>query len=122
MSNEHAYIHKIKYQLQPYLIDTEFLGQTLSQLHKDFAQFNLNPRFEIADRLSYPDLCATIKTQLIRLADTHPTILPQLVYTIDIPEHVFKSLLETSEDVLGDLSELILCREALKVYFREKLS
>ena len=98
----------------------DFVLKTQRQIAKDFAGsgFDFDPSF-ISNELSKDEIIDAIGTQLENVMKLGETTLLQLLYQIDVPQSTFLSLIG-SDDFLQELSEIILRREAYKVYLRSK--
>lgn len=96
------------------------LDQLITQLNKDFyraAQMEVVP-----SNASILEIVTNLEIQVKLLIDKNPTKLSTLLYIIDIPEtDVHKNLKENPDQMIEVLSYLILKRECLKIYFRNKL-
>jgi hypothetical protein len=103
-----------------YFSNEEFVLKTQHQIHKDFAKFNLEfPENFIFDPWPKEKIEEIIQEKLKEIMPLGETRLLQLLYTIDIPEKQFLSLI-TEPNFLVSIAEAILKREAMKVYFRSK--
>ncbi len=102
---------ELQEQVKQALIDQSFRVATLEQLQKDFQRCGLElMSIDPSQLLEAIEAC-------IKLVSN--TQLQQLIYLIDIPESIFHSL-SRKESFHQELSEVILMREALKVYLRHK--
>jgi hypothetical protein len=102
------------------LSNEEFVLKTQQQIHKDFAKFNLEFRESFIFELwTKEEIELAIQENLAIIIKFGETKLMQLLYTIDIPEEQFLRLTQ-EQNFLQLLSESILKREALKVFFRSK--
>lgn len=111
-----------KEELEQQLQKTTFILQTQRQLINDFAKFNLFfPEYFANTPQSKEIVENSIERLLTELLLEGERRLLQLLYTIDIPEREFLSLL-SSNTFLSSLSEKILLREAYKVFLRSKFS
>jgi len=120
-----SWLEKHSLQLNKEWNDTEFIQATLAQLQKDLDKFQIS--FSIPDVLNstihLKQIVLENLTQiLIQLSNQSASLLPQLIYTIDLPETLFHSILKDSVNIHHDLAECILVREAYKVYLRQRLS
>ncbi len=103
-----------------YFSNEDFVLKTQQQIHNDFAKFNLEfPENFIFDPWPKEKIEEIIQEKLKEIMPFGETRLLQLLYTIDIPEKQFLSLI-TEPNFLVLIAEAILKREALKVYFRSK--
>ena len=103
-----------------YFSNEDFVLKTQQQIHKDFAKFNLEfPENFIFDAWPKEKIEEIIQEKLKEIIQFGETRLLQLLYTIDIPESQFLHLI-TEPDFLNSISQAILKREAMKVYFRSR--
>jgi len=100
-------------QVKQALTEQSFREATILQLEKDFHRCGLDLKAN-----EQTDLLQTIQSCISGIANTQ---LQQLIYLIDIPEQFFLSL-AGKEHFQQEISEVILMREALKVYLRKKFS
>ena len=104
---------ELQEQVKNALSDQSFRAATLEQIQKDFHRCGLTLlSIELTDLLQSIESC---------IKNVSNTQLQQLIYLIDIPEALFLSLTR-KETFHQELSEVILMREALKVYLRNKFS
>lgn len=103
---------ELQEQVKQALMDPSFRADTLAQLEKDFQRCGLTLNTTDLNNLLY-----SIESFLALVSRAQ---LQQLIYLIDIPESLFRSLSQ-KVNFHKDLSEVILMREALKVYLRSKL-
>ena len=98
----------------------EFILKTQQQINKDFAKFNLEFRESFTlEPWTKEEIEVAIEENLVIIIKMGETKLMQLLYTIDIPEQTFLSLTQ-EKDFIQLLSQAILKREAMKVFFRSK--
>ena len=103
-----------------YFSNEDFVLKTQHQIHKDFAKFNLEfPERFVFEVWTKEQIEEAIQERLKEIIKFGETRLLQLLYTIDIPENQFLNLV-TAPDFLVSISQAILKREAMKVYFRSK--
>ena len=102
---------ELQEQVKQALSDQAFRAETLVQLQKDFQRCGLEL---ISNELL--ELLPSIE-ECIKPVSTRQ--LQQLIYLIDVPESIFLSL-SRKDSFHQELSEVILMREALKVYLRHK--
>ena len=103
-----------------YFSNEDFVLKTQHQIHKDFAKFNLEfPESFVFDVWTKEQIEEAIQERLKEIIKFGETRLLQLLYTIDIPEKQFLNLV-TAPEFLVSISQAILKREAMKVYFRSK--
>jgi hypothetical protein len=109
-------------ELQSYFNNEEFVLKTQQQIAKDFAKFNLffSDNFETI-ALSKAEIEHQIGPLLVDLMKEGETRLLQLLYTVDLSEKKFLAI-TTDPDFVQKLSEMILHREAYKVFLRYKFS
>ncbi|MEJ6776343.1 MAG: hypothetical protein QNK85_03345 [Crocinitomicaceae bacterium] len=98
----------------------EFTLKTQFQIVKDFnlSGIHFNSQFS-SKELEYDQIILEIESNLVKVIKFGETQLLQLLYQIDIPQSRFLSLLGNPK-MLGELSELILKREAYKIYLRRR--
>jgi hypothetical protein len=96
----------------------DFVLKTQRQVVKDFNRsgIDFNDQFSL-HVLKYEQIIMAIRSKLIEVMKFGETQLLQLLYQIDIPQAHFTTLLE-NPNIAGELSELILQREAYKVHLR----
>jgi hypothetical protein len=104
---------ELQEQVKQALMDRSFRVETLAQLEKDFQRCGLT-----INTVDVNQLLRSIASCITNVSNTQ---LQQLIYLIDIPESIFISL-SRKESFHQELSEVILMREALKVYLRHKFS
>jgi hypothetical protein len=104
---------ELQEQVKQALMDQSFRVETLAQLEKDFQRCGLS-----INTVDVNHLLQSIASCITNVSNTQ---LQQLIYLIDIPESIFISL-SRKESFHQELSEVILMREALKVYLRNKFS
>jgi hypothetical protein len=104
---------ELQEQVKQALMDQSFRADTLAQLEKDFQRCSLT-----LNTTDLNNLLSSIETCLSHVSSGQ---LQQLIYLIDIPESLFLSMSRKST-FHSELSEVILMREALKVYLRNKFS
>jgi len=99
---------------------SEFVLKTQQQIAKDLAQFSIkfNSGF-LTNTLFYEDILIELESKLAELMRVGETQFMQYLYQVDLPEKEFLNLLNDS-NFLQKISELILRREAYKVYLRAK--
>lgn len=109
-----------KNALTQYLQEADFVLKTQRQIAKDFAAsgFAFDSSF-ITDELSKDEITDAIGSQLENVMKLGETTLLQLLYQIDVPQSTFLGLVG-NEEFLHKMSEIILRREAYKVYLRSK--
>lgn len=120
-----SWIEKQALPLKEHWTDVAFMEATLAQLQKDLDKFQLS--LNVPKVIDPPSefkqlLLENLSQLLIQLSNESPSLLPQLIYTIDLPENIFHSILKDSVNIHHDLAECILIREAYKVYLRKLLS
>ena len=107
-------------QLKSELKHEGFVLKTQQQIAKDFAQSGIDfgPAFS-AEPLSLEDILNSVEIHVHALIKLGEPKLLQLLYQVDIPQSQFLSLVGNSSFV-EEISNLILRREAFKVYLRSK--
>ena len=104
------------------LSETEFVLKTQRQIVKDFGTQGVDFPLEFQHSVvSVDQLLHAISQQTKTLESSNPTALSQLLYQIDVPESILADLTQT-DDFHLQLSEVILRREAYKVFLRQKFS
>ena len=99
-----------------------FVLKTQQQIEKDFAKYGIDfPETFFTEPLSKLEIESILQEKVTAIMKFGETNLLQLLYTIDISEKDFKNLVQ-SPDFLPTIAYMILKREAMKVYFREKYS
>jgi hypothetical protein len=98
-------------QINQQLAQPDFRLQTIAQLQKDF------DRAQVVVSFSLDDILAQLEVALNGLSEQH---LKQLLYLIDVPEIDWNQ--EIGQTYHQKLAEVILHREALKVYLRSKFA
>jgi hypothetical protein len=99
-----------------------FVLKTQQQIEKDFAKYGIDFHDTfVTDPLSKIEIESILQEKVTAIMKFGETNLLQLLYTIDIPEKDFLNLVQ-SPDFLPTIASMILKREAMKVYFREKYS
>ncbi len=99
---------------------SDFVLATQRQLIKDFGTAGLDfPEDYSSVPIPIDPLLHAIKARLSELNSTSPSTFSQLLYQIDIPETLLPDLM-ASEDVYGSLAEIVLKREAYKVFLRSQ--
>jgi hypothetical protein len=100
--------------------NSDFILKTQQQIHKDFAKLNLEFRENfIFETWDVCDVERAIEENIVILVQLGESKLLQLLYTIDLPEREFLSLVQDAA-FFQKLAKAILRREARKVYYREK--
>ena len=109
-----------KEQLLTQFESTEFILKTQVQVVKDFNQFSIDfPDSFISTHWLLDDILLIIEEKLTELVKSGEQNLLNYLYQVDIPEQQFISLLN-DKLFLSKLSEIVLKREAYKVYLRSK--
>jgi hypothetical protein len=100
--------------------EPHFVLETQKQLVKDFGQHSLDlPSSFLTEAQSKAYIESAIRDALALCVKQGESRLMALLYTIDVPQTIFVSL--NTARYLEDLAEIILKREALKVYWRIKM-
>jgi hypothetical protein len=105
-------------QLETEFTDPEFVLKTQRQIVKDFypSGIRFGAEFEI-ETFSYLEIIDLVSEKLGELMTLGERQTLQLLYQIDIPQQDFLAL-TTDPDFITKMSELIIKREAYKVYLR----
>lgn len=98
-------------QINQQLTQPDFRLQTIAQLQKDF------DRAQVVVSFTFDDILQQLEAALNRLSEQH---LKQLLYLIDVPEIDWNQA--EGQSYQQKLAEVILHREALKVYLRSKFA
>lgn len=98
----------------------DFVLTTQRQIAKDFSivNFKMDPSFE-SEELNYDQIKNELECQLVEVMKLGETTLLQLLYQIDIPQTKFLSII-SEPDFVQQMSDMIIRREAYKVYLRSK--
>ena len=109
-----------KDQLLAQFESTEFVLKTQAQVVKDFNQFSIDfPESFVSTTWQLEDILLIIEEKLTELLQFGEQTLLNYLYQVDVPEKKFVQLLN-DKLFLSKLSEIILKREAYKVYLRSK--
>lgn len=104
------------------LNSTEFVLKTQRQIIKDFGTAGVD---FVDDFHSIPfaveRVISMVSMKLKEVQEMGSNSLSQLLYQIDIPESILADLAQ-SDDFYLSLAEVVLKREAYKVYLRSKFS
>lgn len=98
----------------------DFALKTQQQIEKDF--YASGAEFEAgftSTAWSYDEIFAAVQQQLTNIMSRGETQFLQLLYQIDIPQNQFLESIGKS-DFSNQITELIIRREAFKVYLRSK--
>ena len=113
--------------MNPELVDKalqskDFVLATQRQLIKDFASANtLFPDNFNSIPYEVNQLIIEISARLKSIENLSSSYLSQLLYRIDIPESALPDLMD-SDDFYTNLAQLVLKREAYKVFLRSQFS
>ncbi len=100
----------------------EFVLKTQQQIAKDFGQFSLDfDELFLHEPLPMTEILFRTEEKVAELMKEGEQRFIQYLYLVDIPEKDFLSLTGSS-DFITKISQLILKREAYKVYLRRKFS
>lgn len=98
----------------------DFVLKTQQQIHKDFSMQSLDISDELLENeLDYEEIHALVAQALESVMKLGERTLLQLNYQIDIPQSQFLNAI-TGKAPITDLAEMIIRREAYKVYLRTK--
>lgn len=104
------------------LNSSAFVLKTQQQIIKDFGTAGIDfPEDFRMNALPLEQLLSAISIRLKELDTTNSSAFSQLLYQIDLPENILPNLQET-EDFYLNLAEVVLKREAYKVFLRSKYS
>lgn len=118
------WLSKQENQLKSAWDNDNFVALTIQQINKDFAPY-LNSAIEIEVNSDFEvkhQLISKVNEALHIMERENVSSIPQLMYIIDIPEKIFQELLLDSESFFTRLAEVILIREAYKVWIRLNFS
>lgn len=102
------------------LTNKALLDQLIQQLNKDF--YRAVQEEVVPSDASVLEIVSNVQIELKILIEKQPNKLSTLLYLIDIPEHeVHNSLKENPDQMIEVLTYLILKRECIKLFFRNKL-
>ena len=125
MGNTSIFIQRMKTQLSnqellAHYQSPDFVLKTQRQIAKDFGTsgIDFNKSFE-NEELSLTDLLQITNEKLEEVLKLGETTTLQLLYQIDIPQSDFLAL-TSDPDFIPKMSDLIIRREAYKVYLRSK--
>jgi len=100
----------------------EFILKTQLQIAKDFGQFSIDFSSKFNQTaLMMSEILLEVEANVIELMKEGEQRFLQYLYLVDIPENSFLSI-TTDSKFLPKMSELILKREAYKVYLRSQFS
>jgi len=102
----------------------QFRLKTQLQLAKDFGMhgFDFAPNF-IEEALSIEVLVETVLEALVYMIEKKASSWHPLLYTMDVSEQTYLQLATSNQPTwMEDFTWIVLRREALKVFFREKYS
>jgi hypothetical protein len=105
---------EIQFQVENFVLKTQ------QQIAKDFYSSNITFDSEFENQqLSYNEIIEAVSEKLAKIMSFGETQLLQLLYQIDISQSQFLELVEMP-DLVEKLSELVVRREAYKVYLRSQ--
>lgn len=108
--------------LQQELKSDDFVLKTQGQIIKDFGTAGIVfPQDFSSIPYQLNLLLSEVSIRLKDLQSTNSTSFSQLLYQIDLPESILPDLAR-SDDFFGSLAEVVLKREAYKVFLRSKFS
>lgn len=98
----------------------DFVLNTQQQIAKDFATVGIRfaPDFETREQ-NYDTIIGLVSEKIHEVIALGESTLLQLMYQIDIPQAIFLSMIGQADFQLA-ISEIILQREAYKVYLRSR--
>jgi hypothetical protein len=107
-------------QLEVQFTVPDFVLKTKQQIAKDFNSSGIpfNEAF-ITDELNYFEISSIVSQKLLEVMRTGETALLQLLYQIDIPQSQFLGIVQ-EKDLSDQLADLVIRREAYKVFLRSK--
>ncbi len=90
----------------------------IHQLNKDFQLANINVKF--SESISSKELIDELSKAIFYLLKNEYDSYLNLIYRIDVSERELLTLDLNSEDIISDITFLVLKREAQKVWFKSK--
>jgi len=114
-------------KMNPEVLNTElksedFVLKTQRQIVKDFGTAGVDfPSDFQSIPIEIDTLIREISIRLKELQSSSSTLFSQLLYQIDLPESILPDLVH-SDDFHSNLAEIVLKREAYKVFLRKKFS
>ena len=107
-------------ELQLQFQTADFILKTQMQIAKDFHSSGVafNTAFETIE-MNYSEILKEVIKKLESILARGETQFMQLLYQIDIPQNNFLSL-TTDLDFISKMGDLIIRREAYKVYLRSQ--
>ena len=110
------------FDIRSELSQIDFVLKTQQQIIKDFGTAGINfPEGFRINALPFEQLLSAIPIRLKELNTSNSSVFSQLLYQIDLPENILPTLHET-DDFYTNLAEVVLKREAYKVFLRSKYS
>lgn len=106
--------------LNQQMLSTDFVIKTQRQILKDFSALGCAFDAQFGETVqSTQRILAQIEYQLEQIEKQSFFTLQQLMYQIDLPENLYVGALN-AEDSNKQLAEIILRREAYKIYLRSR--
>jgi hypothetical protein len=100
----------------------DFVLKTQSQIVKDFGTVGIDfPSDFQSFALALDQLIEEVSNRLKELQSSSSSSFSQLLYQIDIPESILPDVSQ-SDDFYSSLAEVVIKREAYKVFLRSKFS
>ena len=100
----------------------EFVLKTQQQIAKDFGTAGVDfPKDFCSVPIALDLLITDLSIRLKEVESSNPSTFSQLLYQIDIPESILPDLAQ-SDDYYSSLAEVVIKREAYKVFLRSKFS
>lgn len=109
------------FSLEPYRHDLEVIRDTVSQIKKDFSQFDLEINFSGDEQTAYPELKSQLIILFKDLLHHNSEKIFALLYRIDVSEQELKQI-TASISFEEHVTELVLERELRKVVMRKLYS
>lgn len=110
-------------QIETAFDSADFVLKTQQQIAKDFGQhgFEFSPSFS-TDVFEIDFLKVTVQEMLKEIIETSPSKWLPLMYTIDISEQKYVQFFSsTTPEWLNEFTDILIKREAQKVFFRQNL-
>lgn len=118
---KHMNFHLTHQQFLEHIQNPDFVFKTQAQIAKDFERLGYQAPEKIKNTyFEYKDLIDIVEDMLLEVVQLGEAQTLQLLYIIDIPQSEFLAL-TTDPDFVTKGAELIVKREAQKVYLRSIL-
>lgn len=99
---------------------TDFIIATQRQINKDLCIYDVQFEEDFLEKpLPYEQLTILLSENLKTASQSNRFNLQQMLYTVDLPEKEMQ-LISKEDDFFEQLAEIIINREALKVFLRSQ--